>query len=231
VDTILAVIRNKTVHERHSAEWCKYGVGATRIESMNEAVTLLSHGDKFIFIAISEDSIPLYLKLLPIVRDITDSPIFVFTSDYTISKKIRVLNAGADVYDLLSPFPEINVVAVLQFLKAHERWITNQHNQAPLLTDDDIILSQSRRKAFLHGRELELTPKEFDVLYLLMQKRGCMFSPMQIYQQVWKLHYDEGAKSVIWALMKRLRHKLHEDSMSRNYIRTMRDVGYSYDPE
>jgi len=58
MNTILAVDTDLTVHEQQTEAWGKIGIGTLHVETMNEAISRLSRGETFLFVAINEDSIP-----------------------------------------------------------------------------------------------------------------------------------------------------------------------------
>jgi len=92
MERIIAVDTNIAVHEEQTKEWAKYGVGTQRVNTMSDAINRLVKGYEFLCIAINEDTICDFMKLLPIMRDATDTPIFIVTSTYTIDKKIKAMN-------------------------------------------------------------------------------------------------------------------------------------------
>ena len=94
MERILAVDTNAAVHEEHTEEWAKYGIGTQRVNTMNDAISKLVKGDEFLFVVINEDTITDFIKQLPVMRDATELPIFVVTSTYTIDKKIKAMSLG-----------------------------------------------------------------------------------------------------------------------------------------
>ena len=83
------------------------------------------------------------------------------------------------------------------------------------------------RRAVQGGVEVPLTPKEFDILYFLMQNRGEVFTKEQIYEAVWRGDYlmDD---SNIMAFIRKLRKKIEPDPDSPIYILTIWGVGYKF---
>jgi DNA-binding response OmpR family regulator len=230
VNTILAVDINIAVHEHQSAEWAKYGINTLRVDSMHEAISLLVRSDEFFFIAINEDSIPDFMLQLRIMRDVTDIPVFVLTSSYTIDKKIKAMNYGADAYDPFNAYAKDNVLSALELIKAQNRWAKRKHTPMPVLVGGSIILSQSRRKVFVENTEISLTKKEFDILRYLMVNSGHVVTHVRLLQNVWGEEYSETDTEVLWRTINRLRNKLSKASSADGYIKVERGVGYQFLP-
>ena len=94
-----------------------------------------------------------------------------------------------------------------------------------------LLIAPLQHGVFFGNNKLDLTSKEFNVLYMFMSNPGCVFSPEQIYNEVWGLRFNNTTKEVIRTMMKRLRQKLQTDPQSPEfeYIKNIRDVGYSFD--
>ena len=105
----------------------------------------------------------------------------------------------------------------------------DQRNQgmADTLTAGALTLYPRNRKVSLEGREVSLTPKEFDILYFLMQNRGEVFTKEQIYRAVWEEDYlmDD---SNIMAFVRKLRKKIEPNPDAPQYILTIWGIGYKF---
>ena len=227
MDQIIAVDTDIAVHARESAAWAQYGVDILRVDAMHEAITRLARGEVYLFVAINEDTID-YAGQLPLLRDMTDTPIFVITSHYTTDKKTHALSLGADVYD---PFAEIsvqNIRGALELLKLQNKWANRPRQPMPLLIGGNIVLSPSRRKVFVKDTEVTLTKKEFELLRHLMANQGRFLSSAQLLCEVWDDEYHENGNNVLWQAISRLRYKLSEVSPEAEYIKAEREVGYIF---
>ena len=222
----MAVDSNMAVHEKAVAEWEKYGVSIQRVETMHEASMLIRQGGDYIFIAINEDGVPDFMSMLPILRDMTDTPIFVMSSSYTIDKKVKAMSLGADIYDHYHSQTNHNVFVALELLKAQNRWANGSQKQLEVLACRDIILSKPRRKVFVGGAEVLLGRKEFDILRTLMDNCGCVVEHKQLLQNIWGENYSEKDADVLWRTVNRIRVKLSEKNPNSEYIKIERGVGY-----
>lgn len=226
---LLAVDKSVVVYEQETAEWVKYGVLPQRVDFMNEAINRLKQNEEFLFIVINEDTVPEFMPLLPILRDVTDVPIFVMTSNYTIEKRVAALNNGADVYDPNNPQPMQNVLSTLELLKTLKRW-TNRSVRLEVLLCGDIILSRPRRKVFTKDNEISLSKKEFEILYYLMSNNGYVMTHEQILKEIWGENYTNSDVDVLWRTVNRLRVKLSITPPANQYIKIERGVGYMFAP-
>lgn len=92
-----------------------------------------------------------------------------------------------------------------------------------LMLQHGVWLDENRRSVWEEEQEISVTRREYDVLHMLFQNKGCVLTYEQIYTRVWKEEYCEGRNSVI-CLMSRLRRKLKMISC----IRSVREIGYMY---
>ncbi len=87
-----------------------------------------------------------------------------------------------------------------------------------------------RFQAFVGDEALDLTRREFELLYLLAEERGQVLEREQIYQRVWGYAMAHGDRSVD-VFVRKLRQKLESLSPSWTYIHTHFGIGYRFDPE
>ena len=228
MNTILAVDKDVAVHERETAEWMKSGINALRVDTMTEAINLLAHRDDFLFVAINEDTVPDFMLQMRIMRDVTRLSIFVITSDYSIEKKLKAMDCGADVYDHFSAYIKNNIISALALLKAQKRRAKLAPKSLRTLTGGDIILSPLRRSVFIKDVRVPLTKKEFDILHCLMAVNGHVVTHSRLIRKVWGDKPESKGVVVLWRTVDRLRSKLSEISPTSDYIKIERGVGYKF---
>jgi DNA-binding response OmpR family regulator len=214
MSTILAVNTDIEVHKKETAEWNKYNVLVQRVETMYDAISLLKENNNFLFVGIIEDSVPDFMSMLPVMRDVTDIPIFVKRSTYTIDKNIIAMSFGADAYSSYHLEITHNVLYALELLKAQKRWANRSHKEVDILTCGEIVLPQSRRKVFAKGDEVLLGKKEFDILHFLMKNRGHVVEHELLLREVWGEEYSDKGADVLWRTINRLKTKLKKKSES-----------------
>lgn len=107
-------------------------------------------------------------------------------------------------------------------------------NKPNTFTDDQTILeyrglviSSEKRLVTLYGEIIELTPKEFDILYLLASHPKKVFSVENIFQHVWGEEYF-GSNNTVMVHIRTLRKKLGEDKRKDKWIKTVWGVGYTF---
>ncbi len=105
--------------------------------------------------------------------------------------------------------------------------IEQKEQQAAVSSDQALIIDPKSRKVLLHGIEVALTPKEFDILYFLYQNKGEVFTKEQIYNAVWSEEYLM-ADSNIMAFIRKLRKKIEPNPDAPIYILTLWGVGYKF---
>lgn len=223
---ILEVDRDVAKNEALVAELIKFGVELVRVDSMNEAVALLSKGGEWFFIVINEDSLPDFMEMLGVMRDATDAPIFALTSNYTREKKIKAISNGADIYDLFSENTKDNLIGALELIKKQNRRTSLcSAVEPPVLIAGDIILSLSRHSVFVGDTKVSLTRKAFDILYQLMCNSGRIVTHESLLSKIWGERDVDVA--VLWRAVDLLRSKLSEASHI-DYIKVERGVGYVF---
>lgn len=91
----------------------------------------------------------------------------------------------------------------------------------------ELMINPKSRRVLCRGQEVNLTPKEFDILYFLFQNKGEVFTKEQIYQAVWADEYMM-ADSNIMAFNRKIRKKIEPNPDAPEYILTIWGVGYKY---
>jgi DNA-binding response OmpR family regulator len=143
------------------------------------------------------------------------SRVLMLTASATVEDRVGGLSLGADDY-LPKPFAFAEFVARLRALMRR-----NQPALAPVLENSDLRLDPARRAASRAGRPLDLGPKEFGVLELLLAAQGRVVSAEELLERVWDEMADPFT-SAVKVTVSRLRRKLGEPPV----IETMAQAGY-----
>jgi len=148
-----------------------------------------------------------------------DTPILMLTALDSVEDKVRGLDAGADDY-LPKPFAFQELLARLRALSRRRV----QPREPDRLQVGDLVLDLRRRRAQRGGREIDLSPKEFSLLELLMRNAGRALTRSQILDHVWGYDFapDSNLVDVYIAYLRRKVDKGHP----RPLIHTVRGHGY-----
>jgi DNA-binding response OmpR family regulator len=157
-----------------------------------------------------------------------DVPILMLTARREESDKVLGLESGADDY-LTKPFGVRELVARVRALLRRPR---ASQMERPLRSETPIVagplsLDPARRHAVVDSSVIELTPHEFDVLYLLASRPGIVFTREMLLEQVWTNDTHVTERSVD-TLIKRLRQKIEVDTREPRLILTVWGTGYKF---
>ena len=157
------------------------------------------------------------------IRKAQDIPIILVSAKKSDIDKINGLEFGADDY-IVKPFSPSELVArVKAHINRYQR-LTNSPEQT-LVSFGDFQLNKESGEAFLKDKEVSLTKKEFDVLYLLVTNPRTIFSKNELFEKVWG--YDSlGDTSTLTVHINRLRDKLSAVAPDTDYIKTIWGKGY-----
>ena len=148
------------------------------------------------------------------------TPILCLTSRDTLDDRVKGLELGADDY-LVKPFAFSELLARLRALLRR----APTGSAETVLRVGDLELDLPRMKAVRAGQRLELTAKEFQLLALLIRRRGEGISRTVIAEEVWDVNFDSDT-NVVEVAIRRLRKKV-DDPFPQKLIRTVRGVGYA----
>lgn len=149
------------------------------------------------------------------------TPVLFLTASDTVADRVRGLDLGADDY-LVKPFAFSELLA-----RVRSTLRRGPTRQPETLGVADLELDLPRHKAARAGQRLDLTPKEFALLSLLVRRKGEVLSRTLIAELVWEMHFDSDT-NVVDVAVRRLRSKV-DDPYPQKLIRTVRGVGYVLD--
>jgi two-component system, OmpR family, response regulator ResD len=157
----------------------------------------------------------------------SDVPILMLTARREESDKVVGLESGADDY-LTKPFGVRELVARVRALMRRPRVAkTGDASGASAVVAGPIRVDPARRQVHVRGRAVDLTPHEFDVLYLLAASPGIVFTRDTLLERVWTNDIHVTERSVD-TLVKRLRQKIEIDPGEPALILTVWGTGYKF---
>ena len=136
------------------------------------------------------------------IREERELPIIMLSAKSEDMDKILGLNMGADDY-LTKPFNPLELVArVKSQLRRYYRLNPKVKAQvieeiSNIVTIEDLEVNLDTHEIFIDGKEVKLTPTEFDILVLLAKNRGKVFSISNIYESVWNQEFMESDNTVM----------------------------------
>ena len=158
------------------------------------------------------------------LREEYNVPIILLTAKSEDTDKVLGLNVGADDY-ITKPFNILELKARIRALLRRAGAAAQQQREADRLTQGAITLDLSERAAWRDGEPVELTAKEFDLMALLMQNPGRVYSRENLLNLVWGYEYI-GEFRTVDVHIRRLREKLEPDPANPEHILTKWGVGY-----
>lgn len=163
------------------------------------------------------------LEVCRIIRETSEVPIIMLTAKGEDMDKIMGLEYGADDY-ISKPF---NVLEVKARIKSLFRRITAVQLQGEMTSYKDIKVDVQKRYVTVKGEPVQLTAKEFDILYLLMSHPGVVYKREELLSTIWNNEFAGDARTVD-VHIRRLRKKLEENPDEPEYIFTRWGVGYFF---
>lgn len=155
------------------------------------------------------------------VREWTDTPIIVLSVRDREQEKVDALDRGADDY-VTKPF---GMSELLARLRALLRYRLASQVKEPVFTAGNLVVDLSRRVVTVDGREVKLTPKEYDLLRVLVIHAGKVLTHQQLLREVWGPGYGEETQ-YLRVYIGQLREKLEADPAKPKHIITEAGVGY-----
>ena len=158
------------------------------------------------------------------VRKVSNIPIIMLTAKDETFDKVLGLELGADDY-IVKPFEMKELVARI---KAVLRRFQTTETPGKELSFPGLTINISQYTVTFMGRELEMPPKELELLYFLASHPGMVFTREQLLEQVWGYDYFGDSRTVD-VHVKRLREKLSEGEQMGWMIKTVWGVGYKFE--
>jgi two-component system alkaline phosphatase synthesis response regulator PhoP len=166
------------------------------------------------------------LEVCRILRKETRVPIIMATAKGEEIDKILGLELGSDDY-VTKPFSPRELVARV---KAVLRRTSSKAEEKDELIFDDLAINLIKHEVKVKGKEVDLKPKEFDLLKLLSTNPGKVFTREFLLEQLWGYDYLGDTRTVD-VHMRRLRQKIEKDPSSPVYLKTVHGIGYKFQYE
>ena len=166
------------------------------------------------------DGISAMVKL----REITNVPVILLTAKSEDGDKILGLTVGADDY-ITKPFHPMELSARVKSQLRRYMQLGGGNVRPEILCIGGIELNDKTKQVLLDGEEVSLTPKEYEILKLFMTNPGRVYSPKEIYRQVWK-ETPFGNDNTVAVHIRHLREKIEINPAEPRYLKVVFGQGY-----
>ncbi len=158
----------------------------------------------------------------------TYSPILMLTAKSSEFDRVLGLEMGADDY-VTKPFSIRELLARVKaiFRRMDELKSGSREGKQAILNARELVIDPQKRHVSLKGKTVDLTAKEFDLLYYFAQHPGRVFTRSQLLDVVWGYGHD-GYEHTVNSHINRLRAKIEENPSQPKYILTVWGVGYKF---
>jgi DNA-binding response OmpR family regulator len=156
-------------------------------------------------------------------------PVLMLTAKSTELDRVLGLEMGADDY-LTKPFSVAELGARIKALFRRGDAFSARATATPesrVIEVDGLRIDSSRRRVFVKDAEVELTAREFDLLWHFASHRGRVFSRAQLLDSVWGYNH-QGYEHTVNTHINRLRNKIETDPAEPRYVQTVWGVGYRF---
>jgi len=164
------------------------------------------------------------------LREFSNIPVILLTAKSEDTDKVIGLNIGADDY-VTKPFNPIELIArVRSQLRRFMQLGAGTQKTSDGYIIGGIELNDSAKRVTVDGEEVSLTPTEYEILKLLMQNKGKVLSPKEIYHSVWN-DVAYGAESTVAVHIRHLREKIEINPAEPRYLKVVWAHGYKIEED
>jgi two-component system KDP operon response regulator KdpE len=169
------------------------------------------------------------LELCRRVRAISQTPIIVLSAKGEEKTKVEALDIGADDY-ITKPFGIDELLARVRASLRRAATVLTREPESPVIKAGDFNVDLETRQVTVAGREVHLTPKEFDLLVYFVKHSGKVLTHRTLLAAIWGGNYVE-QNEYLRVFVGNLRKKLEPNPSTPRYILTEPWIGYRFNPE
>ncbi|MDE5700784.1 MAG: response regulator transcription factor, partial [Lachnospiraceae bacterium] len=226
----ILILSNRKDHiETAYTSLAEHDIPVTIVTDTNLLMSALqTHIPAFLWLDLDIDAArPILAEMM--TRFLYPPPDIILAASFSGSTdRADMLDQGADVCVQL-PVDQSEILAILNSVMRREGRLrcVRTGSLLPCIEHKELFIDPLRREVRMRGQTINLTPKEFDLLHLLANSPGVVFSREQIYSHIWKARDDLGISTVSDHISS-LRQKLELHPKDNDYIRTVFRVGYRF---
>lgn len=161
------------------------------------------------------------------LRRKTQCPILFLSCKSEELDKIIALSAGGDDY-ITKPFQAGELIARVKAHLRRNRILSTPNKRVRIFQYEGLCVDLDSHQVFLDEAEINLTPKEFEILAILIENPKRVFSIDQLFEMVWKTDSLEGDSRTIMVYISNIRKKIEPENRKVKYIINVRGVGYKF---
>ncbi len=204
------------------------GINVIKAYNGKEALEAVKNGD--VHLVLLDIMMPVMdgIEAMEEIRKISNVPIILLTAKSEDVDKIQGLSAGADDY-ITKPFNPMEVIArVNSHIRRYTRYGAAQESESGILAIGSVELDDSKKEVTVDGTRVDFTPTEYDILKFLMTNAGKVYSPSQIYENVW--HEPPcGAENAVAVHIRHIREKIEIDPANPRCLTVVWGHGYRFE--
>ena len=227
---VLGIGYEENEYQRTREEWRKHDVDIRLAGSVDEAVKELLTLDIVCVIICSYTQD--YTQYLDIIREIKPLvPIVVMSPEYSVEQRAEFISASATQYILENGKKELAAQSGLGAVDFYLQLAHKGEQPLSIIIDRDLYFCLEYRIVTVKSRNVDLSPLEFEALHLLLRNKKRVLTFEMISVQVWGDEYINNDPKAVNNLMGRLQGKLKTTPDAPKYIKSVRGVGYKFDPQ
>ncbi|MBB5171937.1 response regulator transcription factor [Texcoconibacillus texcoconensis] len=158
------------------------------------------------------------------IRQESTVPILMMSAKQSDADKIIGLGIGADDY-ITKPFSPGELVARIKAQLRRYKHFSGQKQCEGIVSYGELKLDKNRFEVYVKEKKVDLTAKEFQLLYLLVANKGQVYTKEQLYEQIWGYNHI-GDVNTVTVYIRKIREKIEVDSSKPQYIQTVWGIGY-----
>lgn len=160
------------------------------------------------------------------IREKYNYPVIMLTAKGEEVDKVTGLTLGADDY-ITKPFLPLELVArVKAQLRRYKRYNTGKEESSDVLIHSGLVINVKNHECTLNEKPLSLTPTEFSILRILVEKKGNVVSSEELFYEIWGDEYFNKNNNTITVHIRHLREKMGDSFENPKYIKTVWGCGY-----
>nr|SUY83435.1 two-component sensor histidine kinase [Clostridioides difficile] len=224
-NTVLVVDDEKEIRDLIEIYLLNSGYNVIKAEDGKEALDILKKEN--IHLMILDIMMPKMdgIEVCRKVRESLNIPILMLSAKSEDMDKIQGIMTGADDY-LTKPFNPLELTVRVKSLIRRAYYFSGANNEdKDVIKVGVVIIDKEKHSVTVAGNEIILTSREFDILYLLANNKGRVYSTEEIFEKVWKEKYYQSNNTVM-VHMSRIRDKIEKYTDGEKIIHTVWGVGY-----